>query len=213
MPPLTLDPNLVRCRDVTDDAELIARLRGGDEAAFVELVDRYHVPLLRLAQTFVPSRAVAEEVVQDTWLGVLRGIERFEGRSSLKTWLFRIVVNRARTTGPRERRQLPADVAAREPTVAASRFDKAGHWVDPPAPWTEAVDDRIVAATLAGRLREIVDGLPEQQRQVVVLRDVDGLEAAEVCELLDLSEGNQRVLLHRGRAKVRAVLDAEMVER
>ncbi|MGH9034880.1 MAG: RNA polymerase sigma factor, partial [Acidimicrobiia bacterium] len=127
-----------------DDAELVDRLRAGDEGAFVILVERYHTPLLRLASTFVPSRAVAEEVVQDTWLGVVRGISRFEGRSSFKTWLYRILVNRARSTGVRERRHLTVDpdwTAA----VPPERFDTGGNWSDPPTPWTDDAEDRIVA--------------------------------------------------------------------
>src|SRR5205085_7872988 len=120
---------------MVDDSDLVARLQAGDEQAFVTLVDLYHAPLLRLASTFVPSRAVAEEVVQDTWLGVVRGIHRFEGRSSLKTWLFRIVVNRARTAGVRERRETPTD-RPDEPAVPPERFNAAGGWTSPPAAWS-----------------------------------------------------------------------------
>ena len=187
----------------SDDAALVDRLREGDEGAFVALVERYHAPLLRLAQAYVPSRAVAEEVVQDTWLGVMRGIERFEGRSSFKTWLFRILVNRARTTGERERR------VAAEPSVDPSRFDTAGAWTEPPAPWTDAVEERLTAVATVARIRQALEELPPGPRQVVMLRDVDGLSSNEVCEVLSISEGNQRVLLHRGRSRIRALLEAE----
>jgi len=192
-----------------DEAELIARLRAGDEAAFMTLVDRYHAPLLRLAQSFVPNRAVAEEVVQDTWIGVLRGIDRFEGRSSLKTWLFRILVNRARTTGLRERKHTPVDIDAL-PAVPPERFDAGGGWIDPPVPWADEVDDRIDAQKTAELIGAQLDKLPETQRQVLVLRDFEGLSSAEVCGLLELTEANQRVLLHRARSKVRGLREAQM---
>jgi RNA polymerase sigma-70 factor, ECF subfamily len=191
-----------------EDVELVARLRSGDEDAFREIVSRYHTSLLRLAQTMVPTRAVAEEVVQDTWLGLVRGIHRFEGRSSLRTWLFHVLVNRARSTGARERRPTMGVTAG--PTVDPSRFGPKGNWADPPVPWPDEVDDRLVAADLARRIRPRIDELPEMQRQVVTLRDVEGLDATEVCKLLDISEGNQRVLLHRGRARLRGVLEEEM---
>jgi len=191
-----------------EDAELVDRLRKGDEDAFRLVVERYHPSLLRLAQTMVPSRAVAEEVVQDTWLGLVRGIKGFEGRSSLRTWLFHVLVNRARSTGVRERR--PATAGAGGPAVDPSRFRSDGSWADPPVPWPDEVDDRLVANQLAGRIRPRIDELPEMQRQVVTLRDVEGLGAMEVCELLGLSEGNQRVLLHRARSRLRGMLEAEM---
>ena len=192
-----------------DDAELVERLRAGDEAAFVTLVDRYHSPLLRLATTFVPSRAVAEEVVQDTWLAVVRGIHRFEGRSSLKTWLFRILANRARTTGVRERRHTPVDLEL-TPAVAPERFRPDGRWVDPPVPWTDEAEDRIVARHTVELITGHLDELPEAQRQVLVLRDFEQLPASEVCELLGLTEANQRVLLHRGRSRIRSLLETEL---
>jgi RNA polymerase sigma-70 factor, ECF subfamily len=194
---------------VADDAELVARLQAGDEAAFAEVVDRYHASLLRVAATFVPSRAVAEEVVQDTWLGVVRGIERFEGRSSLKTWLFRIVVNRARTAGTRERRQVPVDLSG-EPAVSPERFDGNGAWREPPVPWTDAADDRIAAGELVGSVVAALNALPEAQRQVVVLRDLEGAASGDVCRLLGITEANQRVLLHRGRSRLRAALEPQL---
>jgi RNA polymerase sigma-70 factor (ECF subfamily) len=191
-----------------EEAELVNRLRAGDEEAFRFLVQRYHTSLLRLAQTMVPTRAVAEEVVQDTWLGLVRGIKGFEGRSSLRTWLFHVLVNRARSTGAYERRPTAGTTAG--PTVDQRRFGPQGNWADPPVPWPDEVDDRLVASQLAERIRPRIGELPDMQRQVVTLRDVEGLGAAEVCDLLGLSEGNQRVLLHRGRARLRGMLETEM---
>jgi RNA polymerase sigma-70 factor (ECF subfamily) len=190
------------------DDELLTRLRDGDEQAFVILVGRYQSTLLRVARSFVPSTAVAEEVVQDTWMGVVRGIDRFEGRSSFKTWLFRIMVNRARTSGVRENRHLTLDPT--EPAVSPDRFDANGAWAEPIAPWESDVDDRLVAESWGPVLRAAVDALPGRQRDVVVLRDVEGLDSADVCEVLDISEGNQRVLLHRGRSRLRTVLEDEL---
>jgi RNA polymerase sigma-70 factor (ECF subfamily) len=193
------------------DVELLARLRAGDESAFVGLVGRYQGSLLRVARTFVPSDAVAEEVVQDTWMGVVRGVDRFEGRSSFKTWLFRILVNRARTTGVREHRHDTFDPT--EPAVSPDRFDASGAWAEPIAPWESDADDRLVADTWAASLRTALDGLPERQRDVVVLRDVEGLRSEDVCAVLGISEGNQRVLLHRGRSRLRAALESELATR
>ena len=190
------------------DVELLRRLRAGDERAFVTLVERYNGSMLRLAASFVPSRAIAEEVVQDTWLAVLRGLAAFEGRSSLKTWLFAILVNRARSAGVRESRTVP--VADAGPVVDASRFGPDGAWILPPEHWIEEAESRVDAVKLATLLRLALDGLPARQREVVVLRDVEGLTSAEVCGVLSISEANQRVLLHRGRGKLRTVLEAEL---
>jgi RNA polymerase sigma-70 factor, ECF subfamily len=194
---------------VGDDAELVERLRAGDASAFRVLVARYQGQLLRLAASLVPSRAIAEEVVQETWLGVVRGVERFEGRSSVKTWLFRILVNRAHSAGARERRSIPVDFA-QEPAVASGRFGRDGTWTSPPESWTDEADERISAQALARRIGPLLSTLPEAQRQVFLLRDVEGLTAAEVCDLLKLSDGNQRVLLHRARSRMRGMLEAEM---
>jgi RNA polymerase sigma-70 factor, ECF subfamily len=183
-----------------EDAELLAGLRSGDEQAFVALVERYQGPMLRLAGSFVPSSAVAEEVVQDTWLAMLSGLGSFEGRSSVKTWLFQILVNRARTTGSREQRSTPV--------VDPARFDETGGWADPPSEWISAAED----LRLAARIREWIDLLPERQRQVVLLRDVEGLTAAEVCTVLEVSDANQRVLLHRGRSRLRQLCEDEYRE-
>ncbi len=188
------------------EAELVEQLRAGDEAAFVTLVRHYQPRLLRLAETLVGSRAVAEEVVQETWLGVVRGVDRFEARSSLKTWLFHILVNRARSAGGREQRAgrpEPAD-------DIGARFDATGAWSTPPIPWAERVDDLVVAQRLAERVRDILPQLPDTQRQVLVLRDVEGLASDEVATMLGITGGNQRVLLHRGRARERELLEAEL---
>jgi len=192
------------------DAELLTRLRAGDERAFIALVQHYHEPMLRLAASFVPSTAVAEEVVQDTWLAVLRGLERFEGRSSLKTWLFRILVNRARSTGSREQRSVP--VADPGPAVDPARFGPSGAWSDPPEHWIEAAEARVDAGKLADRVRAWIDDLPGRQREVVLLRDVEGMTSDEVCSVLELTEANQRVLLHRGRSRLRQLLENEFGE-
>jgi RNA polymerase sigma-70 factor (ECF subfamily) len=190
------------------DESLLERLRDGDEQAFTTLVERYHSSMLRLALSYVPSRAVAEEVVQDTWLAVLRGLGRFEERSSLRTWVFTILVNRARTTGAREARSVP--VADAGPVVDASRFGPSGGWAVPPEHWAEEAESRVDAVKLSGLLRGGLDGLPGRQREVVLLRDVEGLSSAEVCQVLAISEANQRVLLHRGRSKLRQVLESEL---
>lgn len=190
-----------------DEADLVARLQAGDEAAFAELVRGYQPRLLRLAESIVGSRAVAEEVVQDTWLGVVRGVERFEGRSSLKTWLFRILVNRARSAGVKEHRG--GSTALGEESLA-ERFDRSGAWASPPTPWAEQAEDRLFAQALADRVRKLLPALPADQRRVVLLRDVEGLSAADVSELVGITDGNQRVLLHRGRRRLRERLEAEM---
>ncbi len=189
------------------DNELVARLRAGDEQAFVALVQRHHDAMIRVASSLLPSTAVAEEVVQETWLAVLRGIGGFQARSSLRTWLFRILVNRARTTGVKERRSVA--VADPGPAVEAARFDVTGQWVSPPEQWLEDAEDRAQAGKIANRIRAAVDELPERQRQVVTLRDIEGMTSEEVRSVLDISEINQRVLLHRGRSRVRQVIENE----
>ncbi len=192
------------------DGDLLLRLRSGDEQAFVTLVERYHEPMLRLAVSFVPSRAVAEEVVQDTWLAVLRGLDGFEGRSSLRAWVFRILVNQARTTGTREHRSVP--VADAEPAVDPSRFDASGSWADPPERWIETVEGRIEAGKLADRIRARIDELPARQRQAVILRDIEEMSSEEVCAVLAITDANRRVLLHRGRSRLRQLFEDEFRE-
>jgi RNA polymerase sigma-70 factor (ECF subfamily) len=202
-----------------NDRELCAGLRRGDEAAFAKLVALYHAPLRRLALSYVRSAAVADEVVQETWLGVVRGIGSFEERSSLKTWIFRILANTAKTRAQREARTVPLSslVAAGDgdddPAVDPSRFlDQQherwpGHWASPPARWDEVPEEHLTGRETLDALRAAIAGLPPAQRQVIVLRDVEGWDAEEVCDLLGLSEGNQRVLLHRARSKVRQALE------
>ncbi|OJU85778.1 MAG: hypothetical protein BGO11_07820 [Solirubrobacterales bacterium 70-9] len=187
------------------EAELVTRLRAGEEAAFVELAGRHQASMLRLASTFVPNAAVAEEVVQDTWVAVLRGIDRFDGRAAFKTWLLAILVNRAKSTGISEARSLPIGDAG--PAVDGSRFDAGGAWSSPPRHWIEESEDRLLASGLRGRLESALRRLPSRQRAIVILRDVDGMSSEEVCRVLEISAGNQRVLLHRARSHLRAAVE------
>jgi RNA polymerase sigma-70 factor (ECF subfamily) len=193
---------------------MLAALRAGDEQAFTTLVTRYHASLKRVARAYVSTDAVAEEVVQETWLAVIGAIDRYEQRASLKTWLFHILANKAKTRGVRERRTVPfasLGPADMEPAVAPERFQRAGdswpgHWATPPRPW-ENPERRLASLEARERLRAAIGALPETQQAVLTLRDVEGLDSEEVCELLDLSPGNQRVILHRARARVRAELE------
>ena len=195
---------------VESDADLVLRLRKGDQAAFAALVDRYHSRLTRFARSFTARPELAEDIAQETWLGLLRGLEGFEARASLRTWLFQICANRARTLAAKEGRLVPVDPTDPDsPTVDPARFDAGGSWTQPPVPWSEAADD----AELVRRVRAAIILLPDTQQQVVTLRDVEGLSAPEVCRILELTEGNQRVLLHRGRARVRAILEKEVTAR
>jgi RNA polymerase sigma-70 factor, ECF subfamily len=191
---------------VFDEGEVLRRLRAGDEEAFAALVERHHAAMIRLALSFVRSHAVAEEVVQDTWLGFLRGLDRFEGRSSLQTWLYSILVNRARTTGARERRSTPV---ADEGWIEEAWFRADGGWATPPAHWADDVDDRLSAPELTARIGELIGRLPDGPRQVITLRDIEGLSSTDVCQVLGITEGNQRVLLHRARSRIRRVLADE----
>lgn len=207
--PLESDPVAGREPAPADERTLLTRLRVGDEAAFAELVAQYHPAMVRLALLHVRSRAVAEEVAQEAWLGLLRGLDGFEGRSSLRTWLFRIVINRAISTGVRERVHVP--VGDDELERSDGRFSQDGWWVTPPTHWADEVLDRITAPALVARAREVIAELPPLQRNVVTLRDVDGLSAAEVCRVLDITEVNQRVQLHRARNRIRAALEQEVL--
>ncbi|MED5815306.1 sigma-70 family RNA polymerase sigma factor [Mycolicibacterium sp. 050232] len=203
------------------EAVVIAALRTGDEAAFAALVDLHTATMLRVARGYVSTHELAEEVVQETWIAVLRGIDRFEGRSSLRTWLFTIMVNIAKARGVKERRHADLEVlAASGGTVDPARFRKAGdtwpgHWQENEAP--VAFPDTPEGSVLGGELMEVarreLDKLPPRQRQVVTLRDVLGFESAEVSALLAISAANQRVLLHRGRAAVRQVLEDYLKEK
>jgi RNA polymerase sigma-70 factor (ECF subfamily) len=206
---------------LTEDSAIVAALRRGDEAVFTMLVNAYSTSLLRLAQDFVRGRAVAEEVVQETWLAVLNGIDRFEGRSTFKTWLYRILVNKAKTRGVREARTVPFSALAAEgedePVVPEDRFrgpddQWPGHWASPPRPLDGIPEERLLAREARERISGALETLPDSQRAVVTLRDIAGWESEEVCDALGLSEGNQRVLLHRGRAKLRRAFESYLEE-
>ncbi len=212
LPPPTV---VVLPMDADDDKSLLSRLRVGEADAFEQLVGRYHGKLLRLARLFVSTEASAEEVVQDTWLAVLDRLEAFEERSSLVTWISRILVNRAKTKGVREARSLPfsamagAEPDAAEPAVDPDCFNDRGKWSGPPARWEDETPERLVGNHEAMVfIEEELRQLPERQRIVVVLRDTLGWTAEEVCNALELNETNQRVLLHRARSKLRARLEA-----
>jgi RNA polymerase sigma-70 factor (ECF subfamily) len=197
-----------------EDARLVDGLRAGDEAAFAALMREYGAGMLRVAQMFVSSRTDAEEVVQDAWVGVLRGIGRFEGRSSLKTWLYRIVANTAKTRGVREGRSIPFSALASEgegeSAVDPDRFLGSGerfpgHWGAPPQAW--APEAELLTTEALAVIERAIEKLPPAQRTVITMRDVQGFTADEVRNALDLSETNQRVLLHRARSKVRGALE------
>lgn len=202
----------------SDDARVVAALREGDERAFDRLVEELNPALLRLALAHVPSRAVAEEVVQDAWVGVINGIDRFEGRSSLRTWIFQILLNNARTRGAREKRILPfayfrrrAEERADEPAVEPERFqgrrgEYPGHWSRPPDSWASP-EERLASAEARDVMLAAIAGLPRRQRELITLRDIQGFSAEEARNVLGVSETNQRVLLHRARSRVRAALE------
>jgi RNA polymerase sigma-70 factor (ECF subfamily) len=209
-------PSVAGAVGLAGEAGELAALRAGDERAFLALVNRHHAAMMRVAATYVRSRAVAEEVVQETWVGVLRGLHLFEGRSSLKSWIFSILVNCAKGRGQKEARSVPLSSLASDeedaPAVSPDRFrgeeDRwAGHWAEPPEPWPDA---RVETSELVALVAEALETLPPSQRTVMSLRDVDGWEAAEVCELMGISEVNQRVLLHRARSKVRAFVEERL---
>lgn len=198
--------------DQVPDATVVAQLLAGDEGAFRWLVTKHHAALLRLAQIFVSAPSVAEEVVQETWLAVLAGLPKFEGRSSLKTWIFRILTNRAKTRGVREGRSVPfsalVDDGDSEPVVDPSRFKPDGHWQRPPPSWGADLPERMVVNKEArAHLEAAIAALPPNQRAVITLRDIQGWDSKDVCDLLDVSESNQRVLLHRARGRVRAAIE------
>jgi RNA polymerase sigma-70 factor (ECF subfamily) len=200
----------------SDEMRVIEGLRAGDEAAFVELMRRYGASMLRVAQLYVRSRAVAEDVVQDSWLAVFKGISRFEGRSSLKTWLFRILTNTAKTRAIREGRSVPFSALAGDegdgPAVEPERFlgpeeRFPGHWSIPPSSWAGEPEERLVAAETLDVIQAEIDKLPPAQAVVITMRDIEGFSSDEVRNALDISESNQRVLLHRARTKVRRALE------
>jgi RNA polymerase sigma-70 factor (ECF subfamily) len=206
---------LLERSDRAGDAALLAALRSGDAQAFAQLVDRHHAALVRVARQYVATREVAEDVAQDAWLGLLRGLDGFEGRSSLRTYLFRIAMNLARTRGARETRSAPFSSLARDeehgPAVDPERFVQApavgaGHWISPLRPWGSSAEQAALSDEALQIFDDAIAALPEAQRRVVTLRDVEGFDAGEVCDLLELSEGNQRVLLHRARTRLRQTL-------
>ena len=205
----------------SDDAVLVKALAARDPDAFAYLLDRYHSSLVQLALQYVPNRAVAEEVVQETWLAVLVGIDRFEARSSLKTWVFRILTNRAKTRGVREARSVPfsalgGETDAGEPAVPAERFLSADDprephaWATPPRSWASLPEERLEARETLDCIRMAIADLPDAQRTVIALRDIDGWSAAEVRDALEITDANQRVLLHRARSKVRMACETEL---
>jgi RNA polymerase sigma-70 factor (ECF subfamily) len=202
----------------TEELLLLERLRQGDEAAFQVLVDRYHAGMVRLAMAFVANRAAAEDVAQEAWLGVLRGLPTFEGRSSLRTWIYRIVMNRAKTRGLRDGRtisftDLGQTSAEADDTNESSEYfiapgqARAGHWISSPHSWQELPEERMLALEVRNIIHQEIAHLPESQRAVISLRDLEGWSSPEVCNVLGLSETNQRVLLHRARARIRHSLE------
>ncbi len=204
-----------------EDRRLVQGLRDGDDAVYAELLRRWHPAMLRVARMYVRDRSTAEEVVQETWLAVLQGIDRFEGRSSLKTWVFRILTNRAKTRGGREARSVPfsalgGETEAGEPAVPEERFlsaedPRAPHgWATPPRSWAQVPEERLEARETIDCIRMAIADLPEAQRTVIALRDIDGWSAAEVCDALEITDANQRVLLHRARSKVRLACEAQL---
>jgi RNA polymerase sigma-70 factor (ECF subfamily) len=206
-----------------DDASLVAALRAGDESAFCLLVETYHPRMLRVARAYISDTAVAEEIVQETWLRVLRSIDRFEARSTLKTWMFRILVNTALNWASRERRsialsRLGGHDEGDQPAVEPDRFRPAdaplwpGHWNSFPASWEGVPEARLLAHETLESVKASIEALPASQRAVVTLRDVEGWSAEEVCNAMQISESNQRVLLHRGRSRVRRALESYLTE-
>jgi RNA polymerase sigma-70 factor (ECF subfamily) len=203
--------------EADEELRLLDALRQGDEAAFMRVVDRYHGRMVRLALVYVGDQDVAEEVAQEAWLGVLRGLPRFEARSSLRTWIFHIVVNRAKTRAGREGRSIPfsalwEETDADEPMEDPAQFLPAdhprwpGHWVSFPRSWEQVPEERLLAIETLAYIGEAIEGLPPNQRMVITLRDVEGLPSDEICNVLGISETNQRVLLHRARTQVRRAL-------
>jgi RNA polymerase sigma-70 factor, ECF subfamily len=207
--------------ETIDETTLVAALRDGDERVFGQLVDRHTPSMLRVARGYVSSHEIAEEVVQETWIALLKGIDKFEGRSSLRTWLFSVMINIAKARGIRERRDADAVMLAfTGGTVDPARFRTGedpwpGHWREgeEPSPFPETPEGSLLGNELVEVARRELDKLPERQRTVVTLRDMLGFDSAEVCELLDITMANQRVLLHRGRAAVRHVLEDYVKDR
>jgi RNA polymerase sigma-70 factor (ECF subfamily) len=214
-------PEGERIATAASDAEVgrLERLRAGDERAFESLVEEYHGMMVAVARTYVKTEEVAEEIVQETWLGVLNGLDRFEARSSLKTWILRILVNTAMTRGGREARSVPFSSLAtdeeREPAVEPERFRPpgeafAGHWNRYPADWSSLPEEELLGQETLEVVKGAIEELPDSQRRVITMRDIAGFSAAEVCAELEVSAGNQRILLHRARSRVRAALERHL---
>jgi len=207
-----------RGHHAADDAALVARLREGDEGAFEDVVEAFYPSMIAVARGYVRSRAVADEVVQEAWLGVLRGLDRFEGRSLLRTWVLQIVANVARTRAVREARSIPMsafEAEGDEPSVEPERFlgpddPYPGHWRSYPSDWRTLPEQQLLSKETLEVVSRAIDALPDAQRLVITMRDVTGCSAEEVCEALGVSEGNQRVLLHRARARVRSAVERHL---
>ncbi len=203
-----------KLRITPEEQGLIRRILDGEESAFAELVEQYNGSMIRLAMAFVPSQAVAHEVVQEAWMGVLTGLDSFEGRSTLKTWIFRILTNRAKTRGTREARTVPFSALGRgdeDAPIEAERFTSKGRWATPPSPWAVSTPEALLQQKEAMQvLTASIEQLPPNQRAVVAMRDIDGWESADVCNVLEISETNQRVLLHRGRTRLRRALEKHL---
>ena len=196
------------------ESQLLEALRRGDSDAFGGLIDQHHSALVRLARVWVPAEHLAEEVAQETWLAVIEGIDGFEGRSSLKTWIVRILINKARQRAKREGRTIAFGLspdADEAPPIGPARFSWIGRWKTPPRPWHEDTPERLVLAAEALKvIEEALLGLPPAQRAVILMRDVEGFDANEVCNVLEVTQTNQRVLLHRARSRLRDVIEAYM---
>lgn len=202
---------------VAEESDLLARLRAGDERAFKALVETHHGTMIAVARTYVRTRAVAEEVAQEAWLGVVKGLDRFEGRSSLRTWILRILVNTAMGRGGREARSVPFSSLGdqEEPAVEADRFRPpgaafAGHWNGYPGDWSSLPEQALLGRETLDVAKREIEELPDSQRAVITMRDIAGCTADEVCNVLDISAANQRVLLHRARSRVRAALERHL---
>ena len=216
-------PSVAEPPDYRDDRVLVAALRRGDEAAFAWLLDTYSASLARLARSFVATTAVADEAVQETWIAVITGIDGFEQRSSLKTWLHRVLVNIARSKGVKEHRSVPfasltAELHADDPAVDPDRFvgagdQRAGAWATPPRRWDTQPEDRLLAGETLDVVEAALTELPPNQARVLTLRDLEGWTSGEVCNALELTETNQRVLLHRARARMRQALESHFEDR
>jgi len=199
----------------SDESALVERLRAGDRAAFANLIDRHGGALLRLARSFLKNDAVAEEVVQDTWLAALDGLDDFEARSSLRTWLFTILANKARNRAVREGRSVPWSALGGDgeesPAVDPDSFHADGHWKEAPGRWTEDDPERLaLGAETRAAIEAAIASLPQLQRSVITLRDIEGFDAEEICRLLTVTLTNQRVLLHRARTRVRQALETHL---